>query len=84
MAQIPSDAQNVNRDLTNRDYNSKGEINSVEAFTSLVVNSASRAELYISNKQYSLLWRDSDLLFQSPRPLSVFENTYILWFGVTL
>ena len=45
---------------------------------SLVVGSATKAEQFIQDKQYALLWRDADLLYQSPRPMSVYENTYIL------
>src|SRR5208282_3785910 len=26
----------------------------------------------------NLLWRDADLLFQAPRPMTVYENTYVL------
>ena len=78
MAEIKADGNNQNRDLTPQDYKPSGELNSADAETALVVGSASKAEAYISNRQYSLLWRDSDLLFQSPRPISVFENTYIL------
>jgi hypothetical protein len=78
MAVIQPDGNNQNRDLTPLDYNTNGDIKTVDATTALVVGSATRAESYISSKQYSLMWRDSDLLYQSPRPISVFENTYIL------
>lgn len=78
MAQIPTDGGNVNRELVAADYGKSGDINNASAEVALVVGSASKAEAFIQNKQYSLLWRDSDLLFQSPRPISVFENTYIL------
>ena len=44
----------------------------------LVVQSAGQAEKFIQAKQWSLLWRDADLLFQSPRPMTVYENTYVL------
>lgn len=78
MALIQADSANTKRDLTPQDYNAKGEINNVGAEVALVVGSATKAEQFIQNKQYALLWRDADLLYQSPRPLSVFENTYIL------
>ena len=32
----------------------------------------------VSNKFGNLLWRDADLLFQAPRPMTVYENTYVL------
>lgn len=78
MAQIPADGNNANRELQVQDYKAGGELASKSAELALVVNSASQAEAFISNKQWGLLWRDADLLFQSPRPMSVFENTYIL------
>lgn len=78
MSQIPADSGNPDRVLTPQDYNPAGDLNSASAELALVVGSASRAEAYIQEKQWSLLWRDSDLLFQSPRPMTVFENTYIL------
>lgn len=64
--------------LKPQDYNSLGELTSDNAELSLVVGCAERAEAFISNKQWTLMWRDADLLFQSPRPMSVYENTYIL------
>jgi hypothetical protein len=64
--------------LTAEDYSTSGELKTKEADLALVVQSASTAEAFISNKQWGLLWRDADLLFQSPRPLSTFENTYVL------
>jgi hypothetical protein len=68
MPQIPADSGNANRDLQVTDYKKDGELKSKGAELALVVGSASQAENFISNRQYSLLWRDSDLLFQSPRP----------------
>ena len=44
----------------------------------LVTGAARKSESFITNKQWNLLWRDADLLAQSPRPLTVYENTYIL------
>jgi len=78
MSLIEADASNPSRTLTELDYKPSGELKSADAEVSLVVGSAASSESYIANKQYSLLWRDSDLLFQSPRPISVFENTYVL------
>src|ERR1017187_266581 len=41
---------------------------------------ASRNDLLCesSNTFGTLLWRDADLLYQSPRPMTVYENTYVL------
>lgn len=69
---------NLDRELDASDYNSSGDLTNTHAELSLVVGSASRAEEFIANKQWSLMWRDADLLFQSPRPMSVYENTYVL------
>ena len=44
----------------------------------MFAGAARKSESYITNKQWNLLWRDADLLAQSPRPLTVYENTYIL------
>lgn len=75
---LEADSPQTSADLTPKDYNVQGELTNKSAEVNLVLGAASSAEKFIQNKQYSLLWRDSDLLFQSPRPMSVFENTYIL------
>lgn len=78
MATVPTDASNTERQLTEKDYKVDGTLTNVSAEVALVVGSVASAERFIQNKQYSLLWRDADLLYQSPRPMSVYENTYIL------
>ena len=77
MAQLPIEG-NPNRALTQQDYKPSGELVTRDANVALVNGCAKAAEAFISNKQWNLLWRDSDLLYQSPRPMSVYENTYIL------
>lgn len=69
---------NAHRNLTEQDYTKQGEIKTKSGDLALVVGSAEKAEQYIANKQWNLLWRDADLLYQSPRPMTVYENTYIL------
>lgn len=64
--------------LSPEDYGKGGELNSLQADLTLVTGSASRAEQFIVDKQWNLLWRDADLLYQSPRPMTVYENTYVL------
>src|ERR1035441_10940326 len=76
--QIETDNENPSRQLTAEDYSSVGELETLGADLALVVGSASKAESYASSKQWNLLWRDSDMLYQSPRPMEVYENTYIL------
>lgn len=78
MADILQPEGNPNAELTAQDYTSTGDLKTHDAELTLVVQSASQAEAWIANKQWNLLWRDADLLFQSPRPLTTFENTYIL------
>ena len=78
MALLETDSQKGLSDLTPKDYNTQGDLTNKSAEVNLVIGAASKAESYLQNKQYALLWRDSDLLFQSPRPMSVYENTYIL------
>jgi hypothetical protein len=77
MAQLPIEG-NPNRPLKEQDYKADGQLKTTDASVALVVGCAVAAEAFISNKQWNLLWRDSDLLYQSPRPMSVYENTYIL------
>jgi hypothetical protein len=69
---------NPNRNLTPEDYTSSGEIKNKSGDLALVVGSAEKAETYLNNKQWNLLWRDADLLYQAPRPMTAYENTYVL------
>jgi hypothetical protein len=64
--------------LKSEDYGKGTDLNSTNAELNLVIGAAKRSEEWIANKQWSLLWRDADLLYQSPRPMSVYENTYVL------
>jgi hypothetical protein len=74
---------NPHQRITAADFTPSGDITgtvlekrSVEL--SLVTQSAQAARDFLLNKQWSLLWRDADLLFQAPRPMTVYENTYVL------
>ena len=69
---------NPNATLTTADFTADGELKNPANQLALVVQSASKAKAFLSNRQYTLLWRDSDLLYQSPRPMTVYENTYVL------
>ena len=69
---------NPTRELVAADYTATGDIKTLSGDVALVVGSAVKAEAFITTKQWGLLWRDSDLLYQSPRPMSVYENTYVL------
>lgn len=70
--------RSVSSSLTPEDYGKGAQLKSASADLTLVTGAARKAEAYITNKQWNLLWRDADLLYQSPRPLSVYENTYVL------
>ncbi len=74
----PQSDGNPNATLTVADFTSQGELKTVAGELALVVGSAADAKAFIANRQWTLLWRDADLLFQSPRPLTVYENTYVL------
>lgn len=77
MSLLESDG-NESRNLVPGDYGKGGDLKSLEAELALCVGSAQKAEQFIVDKQWNLMWRDADLLFQSPRPMTVFENTYVL------
>ena len=64
--------------ITEASFTKAGETTGIDVDLALVVQSASQSKAFIANKQWTLLWRDADLLFQSPRPMSVYENTYVL------
>src|ERR1035441_10475150 len=74
---------NAHQAITAESTNASGDITGTPAEQrstelALVVQSAQSARDFLLNKQWNLLWRDADLLFQSPRPMTVYENTYVL------
>jgi hypothetical protein len=77
MSEIISDG-NMDATLVATDYKPDGELKTLAAELALCVGSAKAAEQFITNKQWALLWRDADLLYQAPRPMTVYENTYVL------
>src|SRR5271157_5241729 len=74
----PQPDGNPNATLTGVDFKTDGTLKTIGGELALVVQSAAQAKAYIANRQWSLLWRDADLLYQSPRPMTVYENTYVL------
>ena len=68
---------NPNATLQASDFSRSGEL-PIDKELALVVQSAAMAKAFIANRQWTLLWRDADLLYQSPRPMTVYENTYVL------
>jgi hypothetical protein len=71
---IESDGS-VRTTLSVEDYGKGSELKTLNAELALVLGSATKSEQFIIDKQWNLLWRDADLLYQSPRPMSVYENT---------
>jgi hypothetical protein len=78
IAALENTEGNPNRELKPEDFNSEGDILTIGGDLALVVQSAVNAKAFIANKQWTLLWRDADLLYQSPRPMTVYENTFVL------
>ena len=66
-----------NGHLDPQDFGKDGQLAEDKELT-LVTRSAQTAKAFITKNQWALLWRDADILFQSPRPMSVYENTYVL------
>ena len=85
MAELIGEVNAVTRDgdpngsLTPQDFknNQTGDL-PINKELALVCRSAELAKAFIQNRQWTLLWRDADILFQSPRPMTVYENTYVL------
>lgn len=69
---------NPNGLITAKDFDADGNLKTLDKDLALVVQSAAMSKEYIANRQWTLLWRDADLLYQSPRPMTVYENTYVL------
>ncbi len=73
---------NPNAAITGANFNNSGEIKEtggdLSTHLGIVVQSAQAARDFLLNKQWNLLWRDADLLFQAPRPMTVYDNTYVL------
>jgi hypothetical protein len=74
----PQSDGNPNGTLTTQSFTASGELKTTSDELTLVVQSAQLAKAFITNRQWTLLWRDADLLYQSPRPMTVYENTYVL------
>ena len=58
-------------------FNAAGTPTDLDAEVTLVVEAKREAQAWLQSKKWILLWQDADILYQSPRPLSVWENTYI-------
>src|SRR5579863_1554370 len=75
--QITSDG-NPDKNLTAESFTPVGDLINIEDELALTVGSARNSESWVQTKQWNLLWRDTDFLYQSPRPMTAYENTYVL------
>ena len=57
---------NPNAQITAQDFTVQGELKAIDKDLALVVQSAALAKAFIANKQYTLLWRDADLVPIAP------------------
>ena len=48
-----------------------------QAVLSIVVQDFERASVWLNDRRWPLMWTESDLLYQSPRSLSVFEGSSV-------
>lgn len=69
---------NPNKVLDANNFTAQGETKTIGDDLALVVGCATKDEAWLNSKQYNLYLRDCDILFQSPRPLTVFEGTYVM------
>src|SRR6202795_3831071 len=76
--ELANPTENAQAPLNAESFTSEGDIKTTAGDLSLVIQSAEQAKAFITNKQFALLWRDADLLYQAPRPMEVYENTYTL------
>jgi len=67
----------TSRTLSREDYNADGTLRDKASELSLVVQSAEIAANWIGSNDWALMWRDADILYQAPRPMEIYENTYI-------
>lgn len=77
MALLPQDT-NPHKVLEATDFNSQGNTKTIGDDLALVVGCAVIDEAWLSSKKWNTLWAESDLLYQSPRPLTTFEGSYVL------
>lgn len=74
---LPTDGS-TSIQLQRDDFDATGKLLSTEAELAMVVQSAQIAEAWIADNVWKMYWRDAIVLYNNPRPLEVFENTYML------
>jgi hypothetical protein len=72
------DNQNLQPTLQAENFTPEGAPATQIDEVSLVVNSFSKSESFVTSKQWNLLWADADILYQSPRALSSYAGSYLL------
>ncbi len=70
MSELIADG-NIDAKLVAADYKPSGELKTLQGELALCVGSAKAAEQFVQNKQWALVWRDADLLYQAHRPMTV-------------
>ena len=78
MALLPqTDA--AQKDLTREDFTSTGELRSEADELAMVVQAYTEAEAYVGQEaSYKLEWAACDIVYNSPRPYSFWEGSYVL------
>lgn len=59
-------------------FDAAGNLLTAEDELAMVTQAWQEATAFIADEQYKLEWRDCDVLYQSPRPYSTWEGTYVL------
>lgn len=77
MAQIEPDGV-ISHQLSREDFDAEGNLVDEQAELSMVVRSAEIAEGWIGDNVWKMYWRDAITLYNNPRPLETFGDTYIL------
>jgi hypothetical protein len=61
--------------ITADDFGENGELKTKQAELALVLQSFQVASEWPANKQWTLLWRDADILYAAPRPQNLIEGS---------
>src|ERR1700727_949922 len=68
----------ISHQLTREDFDADGNLIDSEAELGLVVRSAEIAEGWIGDNVWTLYWRDAITLYNNPRPLEMFGDSYVM------
>lgn len=68
----------VSHHLTRKDFDADGNLIDSQAELGLVVRSAEIAEGWIGDNVWAMYWRDAITLYNNPRPLEMFGDSYVM------